>query len=102
MEQNINLDYLNIFQLRDYARQVGVKSPSTKKRAILILEINNVLSGKTKPFFPPAVYKGRPPLNKVLKNIENFANIEATTNLKALKKALQNIYNELGVILKIL
>ncbi len=100
MEQKINLDYLNIYQLRDYARQVGVKSPSNKKRNDLMLEINNVLNGTTKPFFPPAVYKGRPPYNKALRNIEQFANFETAENYKILKNSLKKIYDELEVILK--
>lgn len=41
-----NIENLGIYDLRNYARSVGVSSPTTKKREVLICEIYEILSGK--------------------------------------------------------
>lgn len=50
---------LCIYELRELARKVGVKAPTSLKRAELIKRINDICSGKEKPFSEIRV-KGRP------------------------------------------
>ncbi|MGN1207841.1 MAG: Rho termination factor N-terminal domain-containing protein [Christensenellales bacterium] len=50
---------LNIYELRHVARKVGVRSPSTLKKKEIILQIENISSGKTKPFVKKT-NQGRP------------------------------------------
>ena len=53
------LEKLGIYQLRIYARQVGVKLATTLKKADLIDSIMNVLNGNQEPYVKPTK-KGRP------------------------------------------
>ncbi len=55
-----DLDDLNIFALRDFARKIGVKSPTSKTRAEIIKEINDIKSGAKEPNFSTTRH-GRPP-----------------------------------------
>ena len=71
MQYNINQLYeLNIHSLRNIARKVGVKAPTTLKKKALINEILQIDSGIKQPCMPTK--KGRPPkndnANKRLKN----------------------------------
>lgn len=43
------IETLGIYELRNYARAVGVRSPSTKRRQQLLDEIEEIESGKSKP-----------------------------------------------------
>lgn len=54
-----SLDALGIFELRDYARNVGVDSPTTYNKDVLIEKILSILSGEAKP--APRSRRGRPP-----------------------------------------
>lgn len=45
------LDNLGIHELRTLARSVGVKSPTSKKRQVLLDEIRSIRAGETKPHF---------------------------------------------------
>ena len=54
-----NLQELGIFQLRNLARQVGVKLPTTFKKAELIQKITEIVQGEKEPFFRKDK-KGRP------------------------------------------
>ena len=42
------LDALNIFALRDFARKMGVKSPTNKTKAELIKRITAIANGEEK------------------------------------------------------
>ncbi|HAJ77806.1 MAG TPA: hypothetical protein DCO89_01905 [Clostridiales bacterium] len=57
-----NYENMGIYDLRNYARVMGVHSPTTLKRAELIEKINEIINGKT----PDAkkTNKGRPPRHK--------------------------------------
>ena len=57
-----NYENMGIYDLRNYARVMGVHSPTTLKRAELIERINEIINGKT----PDAkkTNKGRPPRHK--------------------------------------
>lgn len=54
---------LGIYSLRDMAREMGVKSPTTLKKEELIERILNIMSGKVAPDMP-RTRQGRPPKNK--------------------------------------
>lgn len=52
---NLNDEYLatlTIYKLRDCARDMGVKAPTTKKRDELIEEMKLIEAGRLEPFFP--------------------------------------------------
>lgn len=66
------LKELGIFELRNFARSLGVKSPTTLKRDELINEIEMVFSGK-KPRYVRTTKQGRPP--KTLTNSSELMNI---------------------------
>lgn len=55
-----NLNDLNIFALRDFARRTGVSSPTSKKKEELIKEIMEIVSGEKKPVVSKSK-QGRPP-----------------------------------------
>ena len=57
-----NLNKFGIFQLREYARSIGVHLPTTYKKDDLIEKIMQVESGTIEPFVPKNK-KGRPPKN---------------------------------------
>jgi len=62
MEKNKNYHFYNnfgIYELRNIAREKGVKSPTTKKREILIEEIIKLDCGKIKPYIKKTK-QGRP------------------------------------------
>ena len=53
MENNMTVEKLNtlgIYELRTIARQIGVYSPTTLKKGEIIEKIQNIISGKEKPF----------------------------------------------------
>lgn len=58
-----NLEMLRIHELRDLARKMGVKSPTTLKREDLIKEINKIMQGESKPYIK-ANKQGRPARNQ--------------------------------------
>lgn len=71
---NVNHEKLNelgIFELRNLARSLGVKSPTTLRRNELISEIEMVFSGK-KPRYVRTTRQGRPP--KTLSNSTELMN----------------------------
>ena len=55
----MNVKNMRIYELRDFARKVGVQSPTSKKKDVLIKEIEAIMSGKAKPH---KTVKGRKPL----------------------------------------
>lgn len=61
------MDYskINLYFLRIYAREIGVKSPSSCKKDVLIKKIKQVEAGAVKPFFTKL---GRPSNEKTLNN----------------------------------
>ncbi len=63
------MDYskVNIHFLRLYAREIGVKSPSSCKKEVLIKRIKQVESGEVAPSFSN---KGRPLIQKLNYDIE--------------------------------
>ena len=57
-----NFENMGIYDLRNYARMMGVNSPTTLKRAELIARINEIINGKQPE--PKLNNKGRPPRHK--------------------------------------
>ena len=55
-----NLDDMSIFALREFARRVGVASPTSKKKEQLIAEILEIREGKRQPALNTQKH-GRPP-----------------------------------------
>lgn len=55
----MKLKNLCIYELRKLAREIGVKSPTSLKRADLIEKINSIKSGKELPY-KRTTKKGRP------------------------------------------
>ncbi|MGI5841730.1 MAG: hypothetical protein ACOX6H_00310 [Christensenellales bacterium] len=55
----LDVSNMRIYELRDYARKVGVKSPTSKTKKVLIKEIELITQGKQKPF---VTSKGRKPI----------------------------------------
>ena len=58
------MDYskVNLHFLRIYARDIGVKSPNSCKKDVLIKKIKQIENGEVKPFFSK---KGRPMSKKL-------------------------------------
>lgn len=61
--QKEELEKLSLSVLRDLGREIGVKSPASKKKEVLIKEILEIQSGKLKPASPNK--KGAPPKFKI-------------------------------------
>lgn len=61
---NLNFDKMGIYDLRNYARSIGVHSPTTLKRQELIACINAIIEGVKEPE-KPKDGRGRPPKHKV-------------------------------------
>ncbi len=62
-----DFENMGIYDLRNYARSLGVHSPTTKKRTELILSINEIINGKQPS--PKKTNKGRPPKHKASEEI---------------------------------
>ncbi len=83
------LQKMSIYELRDIARAMGVKSPTTFRKQDLITQIINIQEGKTTAHYSK---RGRPPYVKNCVNYSLF-DIERIDNL------LQNLRNEIITIL---
>jgi hypothetical protein len=55
----IDVSNMRIYELRDYARKIGVKSPTSKVKSELIEQIRLIESGEQKPH---KTVKGRKPI----------------------------------------
>ena len=86
------LQNLSLASLRCLAREVGVKSPCSKKKEILIEEIVLVKTGKVEPYFSN---KGRNALNSLLLDKKDFP-----LELKALleKRAKEFVEEIVGLV----
>ena len=74
------LETMTIYKLRDFAREMGVKAPTTKRRSQIIEELNLIKEGKLEPCFPHKKV-GRPVrsqslLSDVEQKVEPNANVE--------------------------
>lgn len=81
----LDLSNMRIYELRDYARNVGVKSPTTKLKDELIKEINEILEGKAEP---KTNNKGRRP--KTTYYIDNKSQEIMLEELGKLKQDINN------------
>ncbi len=72
----VNYDSLGIYQLRDIGRKVGVKLPTTLKKAELIKQIKAISSGEQQPYVQ-LDKKGRPPKN--ISGMKEFIDIYLPT-----------------------
>lgn len=92
----INFDYdklnnLRIHELRDMARKVGVKSPTSLKKDVLIEQVLLVLSGEAKPYVN-ITKQGRPA--KTLDQIDELVDFFVPKNINAeTNTAVSETYN---------
>lgn len=90
------LKNLGIYELRELARNVGVVSPTTKKRKQLEEEIIKISKGELAPVTNPS-RKGRPP--KSIRKIENVVDVFIPKELweinlnKKMEEKLDNVLN---------
>jgi len=87
------LENLGIYDLRNYARAVGVKSPTTKTRMQILAEIKHVENGFS---LPQKSIRGRPP-KLLISNPNDFVKNE---NLRQSFEILSYKYNALVKILQ--
>ena len=66
--KKIEFDNLCIHDLRTYAREIGVASPTIKNKQLLIDEIKKIQKGTQKPY--KSSRRGRPPLLRFRKTNE--------------------------------
>jgi len=83
----IDVTNMRIYELRDYARKIGVKSPTSKTKNKLINEINLISSGQLKPF---VTTKGRKPIVSFALGEKNqqFINTELSNMKISINKTL--------------
>lgn len=76
------LETLSIFELRDLARKVGVYSPTLLRKSELIIQIQDIMTGKKSPF-TPKTKQGRPAKN--ISGYENIVNVFLPDNVNTLQ-----------------
>ena len=91
------LNSINLYSLRAYAREIGVKAPTSFRKNELIEEILLVDSGQ-KP--PCKEYKGCPP-KKIVATTDNLttSKIKKEVKRKLIKTILRNIEKKLNKLL---
>lgn len=77
-KEDRKIEDLGIYELRVLARQVGVKSPTSKKREELLVAIKNILEGKQDPYTRKDG-RGRP--TKMTATIDEFSSVLVPSNL---------------------
>lgn len=95
-----SLEKINIYTLRNVAREIGVKSPTSLTKPLLIEEILQIQSGQSKPSQPSK--RGRPIKNSLEDRItENYVSIRDKEAIKKefIDKILKEIENRLYDIL---
>lgn len=87
------LNEVNLYSLRNLAREVGVKAPASLKKSQLIKEIIDIKSGKKQPCTPTK--KGRP-VKASIENINISPNKKDIKTEKQVKKAhIKSILKEM-------
>lgn len=81
----IDIYNLRIYELRDYARIVGVQAPTTKVREQLINEIEAINAGKQQPINAVSS-KGRKQSNPIV--VEEKTKMSLNNELNSLKDEL--------------
>ncbi len=94
----IDVSNLRIYELRDYARLIGVKAPTTKVRAQLIAEINLISCGELKPF-ENVSSKGRKPATSFVleEKTKEFLNHELKTLKHDVCEKIDALYNKINL-----
>lgn len=77
-KEDRRIEDLGIYELRVLARQVGVQSPTSKKREELLVAIRSILEGKENPYTKKDG-RGRP--TKAVSSIDEFSNVLVPSNL---------------------
>ena len=89
MRRSGELKNFSLYELRDYAREIGVRAPTTMRKKDLIVAINDVLSKKVKPYYSK---RGRPILPKNLIMVDDFVMVE---KIKKIDKAFLDFREQL-------
>lgn len=96
-----NFENYTIYELRNYARQVGVKSPTTKKRQDLLCEIEKINKGEIIPLTNNK--KGRPckNVNKSVLSDSGFKRVVCVDEeeLKSILAEIKMLHKRLLLIL---
>ena len=89
----VSFENKSLYELRDYAREIGVRAPTTMRKKDLIVAINDVLSKKVNPYYSK---RGRPILPKntlmaddiIAQKYETFikSNAHARSQMEKIKK----------------
>ena len=85
----VSFENKSLYELRDYAREIGVRAPTTMRKKDLIIAINDVLSKKVKPYYSK---RGRPILPKNTLMADDIIVIE---KIKKIDKALLDFREQL-------
>ncbi|MBE5754934.1 MAG: hypothetical protein E7340_06370 [Clostridiales bacterium] len=85
----VSFENKSLYELRDYAREIGVRAPTTMRKKDLIIAINDVLSKKVKPYYSK---RGRPILPKNSVMVDDFVMVE---KIKKIDKALLDFRKQL-------
>lgn len=97
----MNFENYTIYELRNYARQIGVKSPTTKKRQDLLCEIEKINNGEIIPFTNNK--KGRPckNVNKSVLSDSGFKRVVCVDEeeLKSILAEIKMLHKRLLLIL---
>lgn len=98
---NMNFENYTIYELRNYARQIGVKSPTTKKRQDLLCEIEKINKGEIIPLTNNK--KGRPckNVNKSVLSDSGFKRVVCVDEeeLKSILAEIKTLQKRLLLIL---
>ena len=92
MELGKSLKTMGIYELREFARQIGVVSPTTKKRAELISAIEAINNGEVK--VSQKTKKGRPP--KSVKSVASYYDMLIPEELKTKDELEDQTYTPLN------
>ena len=95
-----NYEELNIYELRQIARNIGVYSPTTLKRKDLIDKIEKIKNGELNPYIRKSK-QGRPAKNltNLTVDVNNLTTekkkeiISCTDNFNNVKRVIENIRN---------
>jgi hypothetical protein len=86
------LEKINVYTLRNLARDIGVKSPTSLTKPLLIEKILQIQSGKSQPHEPSK--RGRPVINNMENNhAEGLLSIKEKAAIK--KELIDKILKEI-------
>ena len=94
-----SLEKMHLTDLRQIAREIGVKNPTSRTKLILIADIMDIEEGRAKPYFNTG--RGRPPIPRYTPtndkvSYENYVKKQVSNELnKKIQKVANNLVVEL-------